>query len=159
MSDGSRAGRLPTIGGEMGNMLGRFTIVLAAFAALIFGVSSASAQSAPDPGTVAGDVAPAAPAAEGPAAESPLEALPEAADPVAKAPPGGSPSKLALQLKGLNKGKLTAGNKVKLEGTLRPFDAGEKVTAIVYRGKKTIKRKSLVVKRKPGTTAGKFKLA
>lgn len=50
------------------------------------------------------------------------------------------PSKLALRLKGLNKGDLTVGKKVVAVGTMRPFAKGQRVTVILSRGKKTAKR-------------------
>ena len=58
------------------------------------------------------------------------------------------PSKTAIRLKGLKNGDLTVGNKVTVAGTLRPYVKGQKVTVLLKRGKKTIERKKLNVRRK-----------
>ncbi len=59
----------------------------------------------------------------------------------------------------MSHGKVVVGNKIKLAGTMRPFAAREKVTLIMFRGKKTIKRKKLHAKRKPGHNYSHFKFA
>lgn len=68
------------------------------------------------------------------------------------------PTTTAVSLKGLRKGRLTAGRRVKVAGTLRPFEPGQKVEVVVLRGKKTIERKKVTVKpkRKQGSNLGKF---
>ena len=70
------------------------------------------------------------------------------------------PSKTSLQLKGLKGGDLTAGKKVTVAGTLRPYVKGQKVTVLLKRGNKTIVRKKLRVKPKgKDKKAGKFSLS
>ena len=67
------------------------------------------------------------------------------------------PSKTAIKLKGLKNGDLTVGNKVTVAGTLRPYVKGQKVTVELKRGKKTIARKKLNVRRKGSKgKVGKF---
>ena len=69
------------------------------------------------------------------------------------------PSKLSVQLKGLKKGDVTVGNSVKAIGTMKPFVKGQKVTVLLHRGKKTVKRTTVKVhpKGKKGNTVGSFK--
>ena len=70
---------------------------------------------------------------------------------------GRVPSQTGLRLKGLRSGRLTAGDKVTAAGTLRPYVKGQKVTVILYRGKKTLARKTLNVKPKgKGSSLGQF---
>jgi hypothetical protein len=125
----------------MGNKLGRLSVLvlaLAALGALVIGVTAASGQS----------TAPSAPA---------VQAAPgdDAGGDGAEAPTI-QRSELSLRLGGLKGGKLTVGNKFKVSGTLRPWAAGEKVTLILSRGKKTLKRKTVFVKQKKGASYGKF---
>jgi hypothetical protein len=143
----------------MGKTLGRFIVVIVAAVALLLGVGSAAAQ-APLETTATGE-GPAATPAAGPVDTTETGAAEgaETAGPALKAPPGVQPSQIALRLHGLKGGKLTAGNKFKLNGTLRPWAAGEKVTLILSRGKKTLKRKVVVVKQKPGASFGKFSMS
>ncbi len=68
-----------------------------------------------------------------------------------------TPSKLSVALKGLKKGDLTVGKKIKVAGTMRPYVKGQKVTLILNRGKKTAKRVTLPV-RKRGK-AGRFEFS
>lgn len=114
----------------MGNTLGRLSVLIIAIAALgtlLIGASAASAQTpTPDP--------PAVPDTD----------------------PGPQPSKLNLRLGGLRGGKLRVGERFKVSGTLRPWAAGEKVTLILSRGKKTLKRKTVFVKQKKGADYGRF---
>ncbi len=145
----------------MGKTFGRFIVVVVAAVALLLGVGSAAAQAPLDQTTAAEEPA----AAPDPAAEAtaPAPAEPgvetQASGPAQKAPPGVQASKIALRLNGLKGGKLTAGNRFKLNGTLRPWAAGEKVTLVMTRGKKTLKRKEVVVKQKPGASFGKFSMS
>ena len=70
------------------------------------------------------------------------------------------PSDVSLRLKGIRGGRLTAGNKLKVAGTLRPFAKGEKVTLLLVRGKKTIMRKTEKVTAKgKGSSLGQFEFA
>jgi hypothetical protein len=129
----------------MGNTLGRLSVLflaLAAFSALVLGASAASGQTS----------APAVPAA----APGDDDGAGGNGGDGAGAPGTNTPSQLALRLGGLKGGKLKVGNKFKVSGTLRPWAAGEKVTLILYRGKKTLKRKTVFVKQKKGANYGKF---
>lgn len=65
------------------------------------------------------------------------------------------PSKVSLQLEGLKSGKLTAGEKATVVGTVRPFVKGSKVNVFLYRGKKTAKRVTIPVRPK-GKGTGRF---
>ena len=70
---------------------------------------------------------------------------------------GTRPSQVSVRLGGVRNGELTAGNKLKIAGTLRPFAKGERVTVLLHRGKKTLARKTLNVKPKGGKSSfGKF---
>jgi hypothetical protein len=75
--------------------------------------------------------------------------------------PGNEPRepKLAMRLKGLKGGKLKAGEEVTAAGTFRPFTKGEKVTLLLKRGKKTVRRKTMYVQDKKGADYGKFSLS
>lgn len=95
-------------------------------------------------GALAQAPAPQAPGATATATATSMQAAPTAGD------RGGQrrPSRTSIRLQGLRSGDLTAGNAVKLEGTLRPFAKGQKVTILLHRGKQTVKRKTVRVKRK-----------
>jgi hypothetical protein len=139
------ARRAPYNFAGMGNTLGRLSVLflaLAAFSALVLGASAASGQTS----------APAVPAA----APGDDDGAGGNGGDGAGAPGTNTPSQLALRLGGLKGGKLKVGNKFKVSGTLRPWAAGEKVTLILYRGKKTLKRKTVFVKQKKGANYGKF---
>ena len=70
------------------------------------------------------------------------------------------PSDVSLRLKGVRGGRLTAGNKLTVAGTLRPYAKGEKVTILLTRGKKTVLRKTEKVKAKgKGSSLGQFSLS
>jgi hypothetical protein len=71
-----------------------------------------------------------------------------------------TPSKVSVQLKGLKKGDLTVGKKIEAVGKLRPFVKGQKVTVILHKGKKTVKRVTVPVrpKGKVGTFGFKKRL-
>jgi hypothetical protein len=58
------------------------------------------------------------------------------------------PSNVGVQLKGLKKGDLTVGDKIKAVGTVRPFVKGQKVSVALLRGKKTAKRVTVPVRPK-----------
>jgi hypothetical protein len=67
------------------------------------------------------------------------------------------PTKTAVRLKGLRRGKVTAGNNVKVAGTIRSFHKGQKVTIVLSRGKKTVKRETVHVRPKgKGSSLGQF---
>lgn len=67
------------------------------------------------------------------------------------------PSRVSVRLGGVRNGKLTAGNRLKIAGTLRPFAKGEQVTVLLNRGNKTLSRKTLNVKPKGGKSSlGRF---
>lgn len=61
---------------------------------------------------------------------------------------GRRPSQLALRLKGLRGGKLTAGKEIGVAGTLRPFAKDQRVQLLLKRGKKTVDRASAKVRPK-----------
>jgi hypothetical protein len=66
----------------------------------------------------------------------------------------------SLRLQGLKGGRLTVGKRVTAKGTMRPFGPGERVSVILSRGKKTIKRKTFFVRqRKAGSKIGQFELS
>ena len=70
---------------------------------------------------------------------------------------GTRPSQVSLRLGGIRNGELTAGNRLKIAGTLRPFVKGERVTVLLNRGNKTLARKTMNVKPKGGKSSlGKF---
>ena len=121
----------------MGNTLGRLSVLVIALAALgaLIGATAASGQTP----------APAAPGVPDVGERAPVD-------------PGAQPSQLALRLGGLQGGKLKVGNRFKLKGTLRPWAAGEKVTLILRRGDKTLKRKTVFVKQKKGANYGRFEM-
>ncbi len=59
---------------------------------------------------------------------------------------------------GLRNGKVTAGKSVKVAGTVRPFQKGQKVQIVLYRAKKTVKRTTVKVRPKgKGSDLGQFK--
>lgn len=66
------------------------------------------------------------------------------------------PSRTAIQVKGLHGGRLTAGSKVNVVGTLRPFVKDQKVTVLLNRGKKIVERDTLKVRPKQGAGYGRF---
>lgn len=68
------------------------------------------------------------------------------------------PSQLRLRLRGLRGGKLDVGGRFTAAGTLRPFANGQRVTLYLRRGKKTIRRKTMYVRRQRGKNLGKFRL-
>lgn len=69
------------------------------------------------------------------------------------------PATVRLRLRGLSDGKLKAGNKVKVNGTLRPWAAGEQVTVLLFRGNKVVKRKRMFARLKKGKSYGTFKFS
>jgi L,D-transpeptidase catalytic domain len=74
--------------------------------------------------------------------------------------PGDQATSTAIRLHGLRNGKVTAGKSIKVAGTVRPFHAGQKVEIVLYRAKKTIKRKTVKVKAKgKGSALGQFKFS
>ena len=66
------------------------------------------------------------------------------------------PSKTSVQLGGLSGGSLTVSNKIEVDGTLRPFVKGQKITVLLNRGKKVIDREAVKVRPKRGSDAGQF---
>ncbi len=74
-----------------------------------------------------------------------------------KADPGDQPTATAIRLQGLRGGKVTAGKRIKVAGTVRPFQAGQKITIVLNRGKKTVKRQKVRVTAKgKGSSLGQF---
>ncbi|MGB2852228.1 MAG: L,D-transpeptidase [Solirubrobacterales bacterium] len=113
--------------------------------AVALGASVASAQDATaDP--VTGGATAAAPAAGASGATNPPS------PPVREA-------RVNLRLKGLNHGRLTVGNRFTAAGTLAPYVKGERVTLIVRRGTKTIKRKVVTPKLKKGSNFSRFSIS
>jgi L,D-transpeptidase-like protein len=74
-------------------------------------------------------------------------------------PPATAPATTTkVRLKGVRKGRVTAGKRVKVAGTVRRFRAGQKVTIILNRGKKTVKRETVHVRAKgKGSALGQFR--
>jgi hypothetical protein len=99
--------------------------------------------------------APAA-GAEGPVAQA--EANTKAEGP-APQQPAVRESRLRLRLKGLSGGRLKVGDRFTAAGTLAPFVKGERVTLIVRRGTKTIKRKVVTPKLKRGSNFSRFSIS
>ncbi len=78
----------------------------------------------------------------------------------AKQAPGDQATSTAIRLHGLRNGKVTAGKSIKVAGTVRPFRAGQKVEIVLYRAKKTVKRKTVKVRAKgKGSDLGQFKFS
>jgi hypothetical protein len=117
---------------------------------------------------------PAAAAAEAPPERAPSSSAPApppaaAADPTPASEGEAQPapehqqraSKLKLRLHRIKRGKLKVGGKFTAAGTLRPFVRGERVTLLLRRGKKTIRRKRMRVRerRHAGLTYGRFKIS
>lgn len=104
------------------------------------------------------ETAPATPTAQAP--EAPTSASPRAGGSDAQAAAGKRrSSQVKLRLRGIKRGKLKAGTKFTASGTMRPFAKGERVTLVLRRGKKTVRRKTMWVREKKGASFGKFKLA
>jgi hypothetical protein len=75
--------------------------------------------------------------------------------------PGGEPAlqptTTKVRLKGVRRGRVTAGKRIKVAGTVRRFRVGQKVTIILNRGKKTVKRENVHVRAKGrGSELGQF---
>jgi hypothetical protein len=68
-------------------------------------------------------------------------------------------ARLKLRLRGLTGGRLEAGDRFTVSGTLAPYVKGEKVILIVRRGTKTIKRKVVKPKRKKGSNFSRFAIS
>jgi lipoprotein-anchoring transpeptidase ErfK/SrfK len=68
-------------------------------------------------------------------------------------------ARIRLRIGGLKRGKLTVGNRFKAKGTLAPYVEGEKVTVVVKRGGKTIKRKVIKPKHKRGSNFSRFRIS
>jgi len=67
------------------------------------------------------------------------------------------PTTTKVRLKGVRKGRVTAGKRVKVAGTVRRFRVGQKVTIVLNRGKKTVKRETVHVRAKgKGSQLGQF---
>ncbi len=115
----------------------------------------------------------ASPAAEPADAETTTTTVAPAVDPAADRSPqvpgadaakaaGGQPQATStkVRLKGIRKGKVTAGKRIKVAGTVRPFRAGQRVTIVLSRGKKTVKRVTVKVRAKgKGSSLGQFRFA
>lgn len=114
--------------------------------ALTLGVGPASAQG---------------PAADQPAGSEPASTPAAGTSGATPAPPAPSvrESRVKLRLKGLKGGRLTVGNRFTAAGTLAPFVKGERVTLIVRRGTKTIKRKVITPKLKKGSNFSRFSIS
>jgi len=120
---------------------------------LALAVTSVDAQEPdPDPTATTPTVtAPDATAEGATAADGPAKGEAERA-------PGDQATTTAIRLKGLRKGKVTAGKNLKVRGTVRPFRKGQKVTIVLNRKKKTVKREVVKVRPKGnGSALGQFK--
>jgi hypothetical protein len=74
-------------------------------------------------------------------------------------PPPNEPAhaaKLQLKLKGEKRGKLGVGKRVRVTGTLRPWEPGQKVTVSLMRGKRTLKKRVAAVTNAKGDS-GQFR--
>jgi hypothetical protein len=72
-------------------------------------------------------------------------------------PPALQPTATKVRLKGVRRGRVTAGKRIKVAGTVRRFRAGQKVTIILNRGKKVVKRENVHVRAKgQGSELGQF---
>ena len=141
--------------GQMRKRL-RFPLVLLSVLAvsLVGLVAAAGAQDtstepqAQDPAATTANPATADPAAD-----------PQAGDGQAVKAPGDQlqATTTKVRLKGLRNGRVTAGKRIKLAGTVRPFRVGQKVTIVLNRGKKTVKRVTVKVHAKgKGSSLGQF---
>jgi L,D-transpeptidase catalytic domain len=116
--------------------------------------TTASDPSAPEPeqATTTDDV----PAA---AAGVPAAAQTDGTAPRTARAPGDplQPTTTKVRLKGLRGGRVTAGSRIKVAGTVHRFRVGQKVTIVLYRGKKTVKREKVNVRSKgKGSQLGQF---
>jgi len=146
----------PTIGAHMSKRIGLPLVLLSALLISSALAAAATAQEpAADPVAAEPTTTTVAPAAE-PAAAEP------APDAGAAKAPGNQPQATTtkVRLKGLRRGKVTAGKRIKVAGTVRPFRAGQRVTIVLSRGKKTVKRVTVKVRAKgKGSSLGKFRFA
>ena len=150
----------------------RSVLVLALVLSLAVLVAVASAQ---EPSTTTADpadeatattIAPGEPDPTDPAdPTSDPAAGDEQADPAAessaaedrKGAPIPQPTTTKVRLKGLRAGRVTAGNRIKVAGTVRRFHVGQKVTIVLHRAKKTVKRETVKVRDKgKGSELGQF---
>jgi hypothetical protein len=70
------------------------------------------------------------------------------------------PTTTKVRLKGVRKGRVTAGKRLKVAGTVRRFRVGQKVTIVLNRGKKTVKRVTVKVHAKgKGSSLGQFRFS
>ncbi|MCB0876084.1 MAG: L,D-transpeptidase [Solirubrobacterales bacterium] len=143
----------------------RSVLVLSLVLAPAIFAASASAQEPATPTTTVPEATTAPAADPGAPAEAAESAEPDpaagGAGEAQRAKKGGAPqlqpTSTKVRLKGLRGGKVTAGNRIKVAGTVRPFHAGQKVTIVLYKRKKTIKRKTVNVRDKgKGSQLGQF---
>ena len=74
--------------------------------------------------------------------------------------PGDQATSIAVRLQGLRGGRVTAGKSLKVAGTVRPFTKGQKVTIVLNRKNKTVKRTTVKVRPKgKGSSLGQFKFS
>jgi L,D-transpeptidase catalytic domain len=126
----------------------RATLVLA-ISLLAVAASSAPAQE-PDPAATTADPDATAPQPETGATDG-------TAKRGGKQDPGDQATSTAIRLHGLRKGKVTAGKSLKVRGTVRPFHKGQKVTIVLNRKNKTVKRQVVKVRPKgKGSKLGQF---
>lgn len=141
----------------MGTTFGRIGLAALVVALMTLCASAASAQApaggpAEEPSEAAAGALPSAPV-PGKAPGDDDESAPPPQEPTG---PPVRDARLKLRLKGLNGGKLKVGNRFTAAGTLAPYVKGEKVTLLVRRGKKTIKRKRITPKLKKGSNFSRF---
>lgn len=142
----------------------RFVIVPAFLAVLTPAVLAGAAQAAEADATATGApeaTAPPATTAPGQADQPAAGAGGAGAGTHGERAPGGEPAlqptTTRVRLKGVRRGRVTAGERVKAAGTVRRFRAGQEVTIILNRGKKTVKRESVHVRAKgKGSELGQF---
>lgn len=133
--------------------LSPFAFLIAAVLGLLTIAAPASAQEPADPQAQAEvESTQAAPDEQGAVRQG------DSGTPVMPLEPRVQKTQTSIRLKGLKGGKLVAGKRIGVAGTVRPYVKGEKVSVLVKRGKRTYKRVSVKVKRKKkGSKLGQFK--
>ena len=142
---------------QMQGSIKRMLLTALVLGTLAAGAGVASAETGSE-ASDAGELAGAEPAAGedqrgGPVGPPAGEPAPEPEpEPVVRDP------RIKLRIGGLRGGRLTVGKRFKAKGTMAPYVKGERVTLLVKRGKKTIKRKTVTPKRKKGSNFSKFRV-
>ena len=147
-----------------GQMSPRICLPLVLASALLLSLAvlvTAAAAETPEPTTLPA-AEPTTPAPEPASSEQPTgTGEPAGAGSAAKAPGEPLPATTTkIRLKGVRSGKVTAGKRIKVAGTIRPFRVGQRVTIVLNRGKKTVKRVTVKVHAKgKGSSLGQFRFS